>query len=117
MRRGGHSFYCPMLKGAGTGLELMGMALEILGVALWLVFALAGAWLLVTGRDMFFGMPLGFSDVRLRRLFGLVWVLAGAFFSVRVAQGSVSWWSVIALYAGVASSYVFSWWKAREARA
>jgi hypothetical protein len=106
-----------MLKGAGTGLELMGMALELLGVALWLVFALAGAWPLVTGRDMFFGMPLGFSDVRLRRLFGLVWVLAGAFFSVRVAQGSVSWWSVIALYAGLATSYVFSWWKARETRA
>jgi len=93
------------------------MALELLGVALWLIFAGAGAWLVVTGRDRFFGLPLGFNNARLRRLFGLVWLLAGAFFSIRVAQGSISWWSVIALYAGLASSYLFSWWKAREARA
>jgi hypothetical protein len=93
------------------------MALELLGVALWLVFGLAGAWLLVTGRDRFFGLRLGFDDARLRRLFGLVWVLAGAFFSVGVAQGSVSWWSAIALYAGLAFSFVRAWWKSREARA
>jgi hypothetical protein len=93
------------------------MALELLGVALWLVFAGAGAWLLVTGRDTFFGMPLGFNDARLRRLFGLIWMLVAAFFISRIGQGSFSLWSVIGLYAGLAFSAVLGWWKARDARA
>ena len=93
------------------------MALELLGVALWLVFAGAGAWLLVTGRSMFFGLPLGFNDVRLRRLFGLVCMLAAAYFIFRISQRSFMLWSVSGLFAGLAFSHAIEWWKSREARA
>jgi hypothetical protein len=80
------------------------MALEVLGLALWLVFAGFGAWLLVTGRNLFFGLPLGVTDGRLRRLFGLLCVLAAAFFIFRISQGSFSPESVIGLYAGLGLS-------------
>jgi hypothetical protein len=93
------------------------MALELLGVALWLVLAVAGAWLLVTGRDTFCGLPLGFNDVRIRRLFGLFCMLAAAFFIYRISQGSLGLWPVIGLYGGLAFSAVLGWWKARDARA
>jgi hypothetical protein len=93
------------------------MALELLGMVLWLVFAGVGAWLLVTGRDMFFWQPLGINDVRLRRLFGLACVLVAAFFIFSFSRGSFSPWPVFGLYLGVATSYVLTWWKARDARA
>ena len=93
------------------------MALDLLAVALWVVFGGAGAWLLLTGRNTIFGLPLGFDDARLRRLFGLIWVLVAAFFLHSFSQGSFSPWPVFWLYAGLGSSAVFAWWKARDARA
>ena len=92
------------------------MALELFGVALWLVFAGVGAWLLVTGRNTFFWQPLGINDVRLRRLFGLVCVLVAAFFVFSFSRGSFSLWPVIGLYSGMAFLAVLGWWKARDAR-
>jgi hypothetical protein len=91
------------------------MALELFGVALWLVFAGVGAWLLVTGRNTFFWQPLGINDVRLRRLFGLVCVLVAAFFVFSFSRGSFSPWPVFGLYLGLATSYMRTWWKARDA--
>jgi uncharacterized membrane protein YjgN (DUF898 family) len=93
------------------------MALELLAVALWVVFGGAGAWLLVTGRNTFFGLPLGLDDTRLRRLFGLVWVLVAAFFLHSFSQGSFSPWPVFWLYGGLGSAFLVDWWKARDARA
>ena len=93
------------------------MALTLLGVALWVVFGGAGAWMLVTGRSTVFGLRTGFDDPLLRRLFGLVWVLVAAFFLHSFSQGSFSAWPVLGLYAGIGLSALFDWWKARDARA
>jgi hypothetical protein len=92
------------------------MALEALGVALWLGFAGLGAWLLLTGRNFFFGIPLGLEDVRLRRLLGLFCVLVAGFFILRISQGSFSPWSVIGLYLGLGFSAVIGWRNSRGAR-
>ncbi len=93
------------------------MALELLVSALWLVVAGMGAWLLVTGRDLFFWMPPGFTDARIRRLFGLVYVLMATFFIDRESLGSNSVWAVTGLYAGLGLSYGRVWWTSRGARA
>ena len=93
------------------------MALQVLGVALWVVFGLAGAWMLVTGHGTVFGLRAGFDDPLLRRLFGLVSVVVAAFFLHSFSAGSFSPWPVFGLYTGFAFSIVFDWWKARDARA
>jgi hypothetical protein len=93
------------------------MALNLLGVALWVVFGGAGAWLLLTGRNTVFGLPMGFDDALLRRLFGLVWVLVAAFFLYSFSRGSFSPWPVFWLYAGFGFATLFEWWKTRGARA
>lgn len=92
------------------------MALELFGAALWLVFAAAGAWVLVTGRKSFLGLAMGIGDVRIRRLVGLFCVLVGAFFVFRISQGAFSPESVIGLYAGMGSAALVAWWKSRDVR-
>jgi hypothetical protein len=93
------------------------MALEVLGLALWLVLAGFGAWLLVTGRNLLFGLPLGFDDARWRRPFGLLYMLVAGFFILRTSQGSDTLVPVIALYAGMGFATLVAWRKSRDARA
>ena len=93
------------------------MALTLLGVALWVVFGGAGAWMLVTGRSTVFGLRTAFEDALLSRLFGLVWVLVAAFFLYSLSRGSFSPWPVFWLYTGFGFAAFFEWWKARSARA
>jgi hypothetical protein len=93
------------------------MAVEVLGLTLSVLLAGFGAWLLVTGRNMVFGVPLGFDDARFRRPFGLLYILVAGFFVFRISQGSDSVVPVIALYAGMGFATWFAWRKSRDARA
>jgi hypothetical protein len=93
------------------------VVLEVLTLALWLVFAAFGGWLFVTGRNVLFGLPLGFDDARLRRPFGLVYILVAGFFVFRTIGGSESLGPVIALYAGTGFAFWVAWRKSRAARA
>jgi peptidoglycan/LPS O-acetylase OafA/YrhL len=66
-------------------------AAGLIGFALWLVLGLAGAWLLVTGRKMVFGLPRDFREGWPVRVFGLAYMLMAAFVtyqSYRASQGS-----------------------------
>jgi hypothetical protein len=70
-------------------IQEMGAA-ELIGLLLWLVLGLAGAWLLVTGRKMVFGLPGDFREGWPVRVFGLTWVLMAAFVTYeryRASQG------------------------------
>lgn len=65
-------------------------AAGLIGFLLWLVLGLAGAWLLVTGRKMVFGLPRDFREGWPVRVFGLACVLMAAFVtyqSYRAIQG------------------------------
>ena len=93
------------------------VALEALGLALWVVLAGFGAWLLVTGRNMLFGLPLGFDDARFRRPFGLLYILVAGFFVFRISQGSDGFGPAIALYAGMGFATWVAWRKSNDARA
>ena len=71
-------------------IQEMGAA-ELIGLLLWLVLGLAGAWLLVTGRKMVFGLPGDFREGWPVRVFGLAWVLMAAFVTYErylASQGS-----------------------------
>src|SRR5450759_5203901 len=53
--------------------------LEILDGAAWVVIGLAGAWLLVTGRKMVYGLPRDIREGGRLRVFGLATVALAAF--------------------------------------
>jgi hypothetical protein len=89
------------------------MALEVLGVALWLLFAGFGAWHLVTGRDQFFGLSLGIDSVRGRRWFGLFSMFVAGYFIFRIGQGSFSPEAIVFQYAAVGFSAFVAWRKSR----
>jgi hypothetical protein len=66
------------------------MAFQVLGFALWGFVAGIGAWLLVTGRHLPFGFPIGPKPGWPLRVFGLIYCVAGAFLAYRAIQGSFS---------------------------
>jgi hypothetical protein len=75
------------------------MALEVLGVALWAVLGLAGAWLLLTGRKMIYGLPKGINEGWPLRLFGLAYFALAAFLIYQAFHGSFSPDGVVLAYA------------------
>lgn len=51
----------------------------MIGLVLWLMLGLAGAWLLITGRKLVFGLPRDFRQGWPVRIYGLAYVLVAAF--------------------------------------
>jgi hypothetical protein len=92
------------------------MALEVLGVGLWAVLGLAGAWLLLTGRKMIYGLPKGIRDGWPLRLFGLAYFALAAFLIYQAFRGSFSPDGVVLTYVffGVALAVALS--RRRKAR-
>ena len=66
------------------------MAFQVLGFALWGFVAILGAWLVVTGRHLPFGLTIGTREGWQLRVIGLLYSGAGAFFAYKVIQGSFS---------------------------
>lgn len=60
----------------------------LIGFALWLVLGLAGAWLLVTGRKMVFGLPRDYREGWPVQVFGLALVLMAAFVTYQSYRAS-----------------------------
>ena len=62
----------------------------VIALVIWLLLGLAGAWHLITGRKMVFGLPRDFREGWPVRVFGLVNVLLAAFVAYqdyRLSQG------------------------------
>jgi len=75
------------------------MALEVLGVGLWGVLGLAGAWLLLTGRKTIYGLPKGVREGWPLRLLGLAYFALAAFLIYQAFHGSFSPDGVVLSYA------------------
>lgn len=73
--------------------------LEVLGVALWSVLGAAGAWFLLTGRRMVFGLPKSPREGWPLRAFGLAYFLLAAFLIYQALRGSFSADGVVLTYA------------------
>jgi hypothetical protein len=85
------------------------MAFQVLG------FALVGAWLLATGRHVFFGLPIGAREGWPLRVFGLVYLVGGTFLTYRAFQGSFSPEGIVFSYVGLGFVVWSTWQKARTA--
>jgi drug/metabolite transporter (DMT)-like permease len=93
------------------------VVLEVLGVGLWAVLGLGGAWWLVTGRRLA-GLPRGYREGWPLRVMGLAYVLFPMFLVYEVLQGSFAPESVIFSYAFFAVAlgvYVYHRRKVRAA--
>ena|ERR1700674_2203921 len=88
--------------------------LRVLAFVLWLFVAIVGAWLLLTGRHVIFGLPKGIRDGWPMRMFGLVYFLAGTYFSFRVIQGSFTPEGIVFGYVSLVAVILVGWWKARD---
>jgi hypothetical protein len=66
------------------------VVVEALGVGLWALLGLAGAWWLVTGRKLIYDLPKGIREGRFLRVMGLAYVLLAAFLIYMALHGSVS---------------------------
>jgi hypothetical protein len=64
------------------------VVLEVLGVGLWAVLGLAGAWWLVTGGKMIYGLPKGMKKGWPMRVTGLVYVLLAGYLIYQAFHGS-----------------------------
>jgi hypothetical protein len=89
------------------------MAFQVLGLALWGLVGVAGAWFLVTGHEVFLGLPIGPRKGWQTRVFGLFCCTAGTFFAYRAILGSFSPEGIVFSY--VASGLVVwaAWRKSR----
>jgi hypothetical protein len=75
------------------------MALEVLGVGLWAVLGLAGAWLLLTGRKTIYGLPKDIREGWRLRVFGLAYFALALFLIYQAFRGSFSPEGVVFTYA------------------
>src|ERR1700736_2248251 len=60
---------------------------RLLGVAMWILIGISGAWLLITGRRMFWGLPKGLREGWPLRVFGLVYCVAAAIVLLESLRG------------------------------
>jgi hypothetical protein len=81
-------------------------AVEVSGVALWSALGLAGAWWLLTGRKMIFGLPRDIREGWPLRVFGLAYFLLPVFLIYQAFRGSFSPDSVVLAYAFFAVALV-----------
>jgi hypothetical protein len=93
------------------------VVLEVLGVGLWAVLGVGGAWWLMTGRRLF-GLPKGRWEGWPLRVMGLAYVLLAVFLIYQALHGSFAPEGVVFSYAFFAVAiavYMFESRKAREA--
>jgi drug/metabolite transporter (DMT)-like permease len=74
------------------------VVVEMLGVGLWALLGLAGAWWLVTGRKLIYDLPRGIKEGRFLRVMGLAYVLLAAFLIYMALHGSFSAEAVVLGY-------------------
>ena len=89
------------------------MAFQVFGFALWGTAAVVGAWLLVTGRHVIFGLPLGTRDGWQVRAFGLIFCVAGAFLAYRAFRGSFTPEGILFGYVALGIPVWTAWRKSR----
>jgi len=89
------------------------MAFQMLGLALWGTVAVTGAWLLVTGRQLFFGLPAWNMQGWQLRLFGLIYLVGGTFLAYGAVQGSFSPEGIVFSYVAL-SLVVWTTWRKRR---
>jgi hypothetical protein len=92
------------------------MALEVLGLVPSLIMGVLGAALLLTGRRLRFGIPYRIGEGWPLRLFGLVYFVAGIYFTSRFVQGSFEQDTLIGAYATLAFGIFASFDRSRRAR-
>ncbi|SRR5229473_8387672 len=93
------------------------MAFPVLGLALWGTVAVIGAWLLVTGRQLFFGLPARNMQGWQLRVFGLIYLVGGTFLAYRAFQGSFSAEGIVFSYVALGLVVWTAWRKSRTAGA
>jgi hypothetical protein len=91
------------------------MAFQLLGLVLWGLVAITGAWLLVTGRHLFLRLPIGAGEGWPLRAFGLTYLVAGTFLAYRAFQGSFSPEGIVFSYVALGLVVWSAWRKARTA--
>jgi hypothetical protein len=91
------------------------MALQMLGLALWGTVAVIGAWLLVTGRQLFFGLPAWNLQGWQLRLFALIYLVGGTVLAYRAFQGSFSPEGIVFSYVALGLVVWSAWRKSRTA--
>jgi hypothetical protein len=91
--------------------------LEVLGGASWLALGLAGAWWLLTGRKMIFGLPENIRAGWPLRVFGLAYVLLAAFLIYQAFRGSFTPDGVVFTYAFFAVALAVALNRRRKQRA
>jgi hypothetical protein len=90
--------------------------LEVMGIALWSVLGLGGAWLLLTGRRTIFGLPKGIREGWRLRVFGLLYFLLAAFLIFQASRGSFSPEAIVFTYAFFAIALVVGLTQRRSTR-
>ncbi len=91
--------------------------LEVLGVTLWSVLGVAGVWLLLTGRKLFFGLPKSPREGWPLRAFGLAYLLLAVFLIYQVSRGSFSPDGVVLTYVFFAVALTVALNRRRKTRA
>ncbi len=90
--------------------------IEVLGVGLWAVLGLAGAWWLMTGRRFIFGLPKGMKEGWPMRVMGLVYLLFAGYLIYKAFHGSFYADGVILAYFFLGLALVL-YWNGRRRRA
>jgi hypothetical protein len=91
--------------------------LRVFAIVLWLFVAIAGTWLLLTGRHVIFGLPKGIGDGWPIRLFGLVYCAAGTYFTYRVIQGSFTPEGIVFGFVSLVAVVLVAWRKTKTQEA
>jgi hypothetical protein len=74
------------------------VVLEALGVGIWAVLGLIGAWWLLTGRKTIFRLPRDIREGWPLRVFGLAYVAVTSFTIFQASRGSFSPEAVVFTY-------------------
>jgi hypothetical protein len=93
------------------------VAIQLLGFGLWALLAVAGAWLLVTGRPLPLGLPDGLTKAWHLRVFGLIYCVLGGYLAYRSIQGAFDSSALVMTFAiGMATAVWIAWDRRRKAR-
>jgi peptidoglycan/LPS O-acetylase OafA/YrhL len=87
--------------------------LEVLGVSLWALLGLLGAWMLVTGRKLVGDLPKGIREGWPLRVFGFFYVAVAAVLMTMALRGSLFADGIIMGYVsfGLALAYLLNRWR------
>jgi hypothetical protein len=90
---------------------------EVLGVGIWAVLGVLGAWWLVTGRKVVFGLPRDIKEGWMLRGFGLAYVALASFLIFQASRGLLSPEGAVLTYLFFAAALIAalgSRWKRRS---